>query len=65
LRACATITSCPKSLNVRLTHGECIPVSRATRQCVIAPNADEAPWSWWELFLLPECAPFHPEHSNN
>jgi hypothetical protein len=33
LRAWATITSCPNSLNKRLTHGECIPVSSAIR-CV-------------------------------
>src|SRR5271157_123028 len=36
LRACATITSCPNSLNSRLTHGECIPVSSAIRQRGIA-----------------------------
>ena len=30
-RAWATITSCPNSLNSRLTHGECIPVSNASR----------------------------------
>jgi hypothetical protein len=38
LRACATITSCPNSLNNRLTQGECIPASSATRQRGIAPN---------------------------
>ena len=27
------ITSCPSSLNTRLTHRECIPVSNAIRQC--------------------------------
>lgn len=39
LRACATITSCPNSLNHRLTHGECIPVSSAIRLCGILPNS--------------------------
>jgi hypothetical protein len=29
--ACATSTSCPNSVNSRLTHGECVPVSRAMR----------------------------------
>ena len=38
LRACATITSCPNSLNHRLTHGECIPVSSAIRLRGILPN---------------------------
>src|ERR1700693_6213492 len=38
LRACATITSCPRSLNNRLTHGECIPVSSAIRQRGMAPE---------------------------
>jgi hypothetical protein len=38
LRACATITSWPTSINNRLTHGECIPVSSAIRQRGIAPN---------------------------
>jgi hypothetical protein len=37
LRACATITSCPNSLSSRLTHGECIPVSRAIRLRGIHP----------------------------
>jgi hypothetical protein len=39
LRACATITSCPNSLNHRLTDGECIPVSSAIRLCGILPNS--------------------------
>jgi hypothetical protein len=39
LRACATITSCPSSLNTRLTHGECIPVSNAIRHCGVPSNA--------------------------
>jgi hypothetical protein len=39
LRACATITSCPNSLNHRLTHGECIPVSSAIRLRGILPNS--------------------------
>ena len=34
----ATITSCPNSLNPRLTHGECIPVSSAIRLRGIFPN---------------------------
>ena len=38
LRACTTITSCPNSLNSRLTEGECIPVSNATRQRGMPPN---------------------------
>src|ERR1019366_5502294 len=38
LRACATITSCPNSLNRRLTHGECMPVSNAIRLRGIPPN---------------------------
>ena len=38
LRAWATITSCPNSLNNRLTHGECIPVSSAIRLRGIFPN---------------------------
>ncbi len=38
LRACATITSCPNSLNTRLTQGECIPVSRAIRLRGMASN---------------------------
>ena len=38
LRACATITSCPNSLNNRLTQGECIPVSNAIRLLGISPN---------------------------
>jgi hypothetical protein len=37
LRACATITSCPNSLNTRLTHGECIPVPTPS-DCGIPPN---------------------------
>src|SRR5438552_2043288 len=37
-RACATITSCPNSLSNRLTQGECIPVSNATRLRGMAPN---------------------------
>src|SRR5215469_9253684 len=36
--ACATMTSCPNSFINRLTHGECVPVSSATRLCGIAPN---------------------------
>jgi hypothetical protein len=32
LCACATITSCPNSVSIRLIHGECIPVSSAMRQ---------------------------------
>ena len=39
LRACATITSCPNSLNHRLTHGDCIPVSSAIRLRGILPNS--------------------------
>jgi hypothetical protein len=31
-------TSCPNSLNTRLTQGECIPVSRAIRLRGTAPN---------------------------
>ena len=31
LRACATMVSWPSSLSNRLTHGECVPVSIATR----------------------------------
>ena len=38
LRACATITSCPKALNNRLTYGECIPVSNAIRLRGMPPN---------------------------
>jgi hypothetical protein len=38
LRACATITSCPNSLNNRLTQGECMPVSSAIRLRGILPN---------------------------
>jgi hypothetical protein len=38
LRACATITSCPNSLNTRLTQGECIPVSNAIRLRGLFPN---------------------------
>jgi hypothetical protein len=38
LRACATITSCPRSLNNRLPQGECIPVSNAMRQRNMLPN---------------------------
>src|SRR5271157_3188703 len=38
LRACATITSCPNSLNNRLTQGECIPVSSAMRLRGMPPN---------------------------
>src|ERR1017187_7364453 len=38
LRACATNTSCPNSLNNRLTQGECIPVSNAMRLRGIPPN---------------------------
>src|SRR6202451_3035261 len=38
LLACATITSCPNSFINRLIHGECVPVSSATRLCGIAPN---------------------------
>jgi hypothetical protein len=38
LRACATITSCPTSRSRRPTHGECIPVSNATRLCGIPAN---------------------------
>jgi hypothetical protein len=34
--ACATMTSCPNSFSNRLTHGECVPVSSATRLCGIA-----------------------------
>ena len=33
------ITSCPSSLNTRLTHGECIPVSNAIRHCGVPSNA--------------------------
>src|SRR5207302_11371289 len=36
--AWATITSCPSSLNNRLTHGECIPVSKAIRLRGMVPN---------------------------
>ena len=36
--ACATISSCPNSVNSRLTHGECVPVSRAMRLRAIFPN---------------------------
>src|ERR1700716_3467357 len=36
--ACATITSCPSSVNSRLTHGECVPVSSAMRLCGILEN---------------------------
>src|ERR1700688_2573508 len=32
------MTSCPNSFINRLTHGECVPVSSATRLCGIAPN---------------------------
>ena len=38
LRARAAITSCPNSLNNRLTHGECIPVSSAIVLPGISPN---------------------------
>jgi hypothetical protein len=38
-RACATITSCPNSVNSRLTQGECVPVSRAMRLRGIFSNA--------------------------
>ena len=31
----ATITSCPSSVNTRLTQGECVPVSIAMRLCGI------------------------------
>jgi len=37
-RAWATITSCSNSLNRRLTHGECIPVSNAIRLRGIPPK---------------------------
>ena len=33
-----TITSCPNSVNNRLTQGECMPVSRAIRLRAIPPN---------------------------
>src|SRR5439155_8295074 len=36
--ACATINSCLSSVNSRLTHGECVPVSRAIRLRGIFPN---------------------------
>ena len=38
LRAWATIASCPNSASSRLTQGECIPVSSATRLRGIPPN---------------------------
>src|SRR5580692_9859566 len=36
--ACATSTSCSSSVNSRLAHGECVPVSRAMRLCGILEN---------------------------
>jgi hypothetical protein len=39
LRACATIASYPNSLDHRLTHGKCIPVSSAIRLRGILPNS--------------------------
>jgi hypothetical protein len=38
LRAWATITSCPDSLNNRLTRGESVPASNAIRLHGILPN---------------------------
>lgn len=36
--ACATITSCPNSVSCRLTQGECVPLSSATRLRGIFPK---------------------------
>jgi hypothetical protein len=38
LRAFATITSCPNSLNRRLIQGECVPISSAMRLRGMAPK---------------------------
>src|ERR1700726_1432009 len=38
LREFATITSCPKSLSIRLIHGECVPISSAIRLRGIVPK---------------------------
>ena len=39
----ATITSCPRAAICRLTHGECVPTSSATRLDAIFPNNDFNP----------------------
>jgi hypothetical protein len=43
LCAFATITSCPSATNCRLTHGEWVPTSSATRLDGIFPNNESNP----------------------
>jgi hypothetical protein len=61
--ACATITSCRNSVNSRLTHGECVPVSRAIRLCGILPNACFIASGVVATFCSRMILPASPKHS--
>ena len=65
LRACATITSCPNSLNTRLTHGECVPVSNAIRLRAIPPNTSFIAFGVVPNLCSTRLPPLHPTRNTS
>src|SRR5271169_1318524 len=65
LRACATITSCPNSLNKRLTQGECVPVSSAIRLRGIPPTLPSSPSESCSLVAPIARSHLHPARNTN
>ena len=65
VRACATITSCPNSLNNRLTHRECIPVSNAIRLRGMAPNTSFIAFGVAPSFCSSSTSALHPTRNTS